>query len=231
MKGSAVFILTFLLFITDLNRCLSEKQQNITIISNLPTDDLPIPNLQIPNLPNKGLKVVSITKVANGLTIKSDEHISNESTITKEISKTLLNKQLNKQQQQSKELNEKLLKKKLLNVTVPAKTQLNTTDSPIKKVDECSKFKFDYLVLSLYWPVNICAKKACKFFSFLSVALKILIYFTFSLIKGILNSPQRWFIYHLSPGMQNNQFLAQCCAKRPFNTSELGNIVTNELKV
>lgn len=268
MKSPNLFIITFILFLTDLNDSVSATKLVRKTITHQPAPssnvssapsasfasapNAPAPSASIlstpnvstprtpsaafagrsnslslapsnlqntPNLPDSGLKVVSVTKaLANNTTITSDEHLTNESSVSKELSKNLRNQELKNQEMKNQELKKKQQSK----VNGPKKIQLQTNstshskghkphatgNSTKKVVDECSKTQFDYLVLSLTWPVNLCSQRAC------------------------VVSPQRWFIHNLSPlfHLQDNNQISQCCKKRPFNASELGPI-TGELKV
>lgn len=238
MKSPNLFILTFILFIKDLNYSVNCEKQNTAstqinkemitqedvrassnvsnqtrkYLSGSPSNQTKMYSSDIesdtPNLPDQGLEVVSVTKELNhNTTITSDEHLTNESSVTKEISKNLLNQnKLSKQVSNDKQ--QQTSKKKPL--SVPLNSTVKLTNSTIKKVDECSKAQIDYLILSLIWPVSICSKRAC-----------------------ILNSPQRWFIHNLSPlfHIQDNNQISKCCSKRPFNASEIGSLITTELKV
>lgn len=243
MKSPNLFIITFILFLTDLNDSVSatklvrkpiihptELPANSSApkappFTGRPKSTQSPSNLESsPNLPDNGLKVVSVTKaLTNNTTITSDEHLTNESSVSKELSKNLLNHQeqknqelKNKQAAATGQLPKKISKPLLANSTVALyKAGSNSTGggggggAKQKVVDECPKTQFDYLVLSLSWPVNICSQRAC------------------------VVSPQRWFIHNLSPLfhlLQDNNQISQCCKKRPFNTSELGPI-TSELKV
>ena len=224
-------IITFILFLTDLNHSVNSEEKRLAVknqiersirlkrSANITTEASQSSTLNSKMLTEnvfyeKGLKVKSVIKaMSSNLTIVSDEHLSNESSITKEISKNLLNQDLiSKQPKEDKQLKKSTNQLNVTSTQLNASTKLSTanatTTQPPKTIDECSKTQFDYLALRLSWPVNICSKRAC-----------------------ILNSPQRWFIHNLSPlfHLQDKQ-LSQCCGKRPFNTSELGSI-TNELKV
>ena len=230
MKSPNLFIITFILFLTDLNDSVSGTKLVRNPITHLavpstnssepkapPFAGRPKPaqspsNLESsPNLPENGLKVVSVTKaLTNNTTITSDEHLTNESSVSKELSKNLLNQELKNQEAKNKQqgAQPKKTTKLLANSTALSKGLLPANSTNRKVVDECSKTQFDYLVLSLSWPVNICTQRAC------------------------VVSPERWFIHNLSPlfHLQDNNQISQCCKKRPFNASELGPI-TSELKV
>ena len=230
MKSPNLFLLIFILFLTDLNDSVSgtklvrkpiihpaELPANSSAPKAPPFAGRPKPPTQSPsnlesspNLPDNGLKVVSVTKaLTNNTTITSDEHLTNESSVSKELSKNLLNQELkNKQASPPLKKTTKPLPGKSTALPSGNATSGGTTTKKIV-VDECSKTQFDYLVLSLSWPVNICSQRAC------------------------VVSPQRWFIHNLSPLFhlsQDNNQISQCCKKRPFNASELGPI-TSELKV
>ena len=157
MKSPNLFIITFLLFITDLNH--TGNCEKSTAPSN-PPDLADLPNLQNPtsstslqkpsNIASTQLKLFSIiSKERNDTKPTTKEHSPNASSVTDAIDKNRAN-----QQQPKRLTNDKSFKKKPHNSTVKVAT--NST-----RLEECSKSKLDYLVLSLNWPINICSKKAC----------------------------------------------------------------------